>query len=270
MAATVTALPTAPDRNDPPTFSARSDALVAALATFVSECNTLASEVSANATAAAASEAAVGASAWVSAASYTAGDVVYSPSDYKAYRAKTTHSGQTTDPSSDSTNWALVSGLGDATVSTAQEFLNKTINLASNTITTTLAELNTAVSDATLVDTTSTQTISGKTITGLILDGGVTEEVAAVADGASVVLDPANGTIQTWTLGANRSPAFTGFDDGQWMALFIDDGTAYTITWPSMQWSGGSAPTLATTGYTAVVLVKISGTVYGGLIGSMS
>lgn len=51
---TITALPDAPSRTDPATFSAKSDALLGALATFVSETNTVAGEVNANAVSAAA------------------------------------------------------------------------------------------------------------------------------------------------------------------------------------------------------------------------
>jgi hypothetical protein len=52
----------------------------------------------------------------------------------------------------------------------------------------------------------------------------------------------------------------------------IDDGSAYTITWTSLvdQWIGGSAPTLATTGYTVVELWKVSTTVYGAYVGDAS
>lgn len=46
---TISTLPTAPSRSDPSTFSDRSDALLGALATFVSETNTVAGEVNANA-----------------------------------------------------------------------------------------------------------------------------------------------------------------------------------------------------------------------------
>jgi hypothetical protein len=52
----------------------------------------------------------------------------------------------------------------------------------------------------------------------------------------------------------------------------IGDGTAYTITWTTMNvvWVGGTAPTLATTGYTVVELWKVSTTIYGALVGSVA
>lgn len=43
---------------------------------------------------------------WVSGGSYTQGDLRYSPVTFASYRAKVTHSGETTDPSEDDTNWA--------------------------------------------------------------------------------------------------------------------------------------------------------------------
>jgi hypothetical protein len=120
------------------------------------------------------------------------------------------------------------------------------------------------------VDTELTQTLTNKTITNLIFDGDYTEEVFTISDGASVDLDPSNGTIQLWTLGASRSPTATGFAAGQSMTLLIDDGSAYAITWPSVTWTGGSAPTLATTGYTVVELWKVSTTLYGALVGEVA
>lgn len=45
--------------------------------------------------------------AWVSGASYTTDDVVYSAVNNKTYKAKTTHTGITTDPSADPTNWGV-------------------------------------------------------------------------------------------------------------------------------------------------------------------
>jgi len=51
-----------------------------------------------------------------------------------------------------------------ATLTGTQTLTNKTIDLTNNTLSATLAELNTAVSDATLVSTSGTQTLTNKTI----------------------------------------------------------------------------------------------------------
>jgi hypothetical protein len=111
-----------------------------------------------------------------------------------------------------------------------------------------------------VVGTTDTQTLSGKTITG------TKETVFTITDGASVDIDPANGGIQTWTLGASRTPTATNFAAGQSVTLMVDDGTAYTITWTTIAvtWlDSASAPTLQTTGYTIIELFKIGSVVYG-------
>ena len=105
---------------------------------------------------------------------------------------------------------------------------------------------------------------------GLTFAGAVAEAVYAVS-GTTPALDPANGTIQTWTLSANSTPT-DSLTSGESMTLMIDDGTAYTITWPTMTWvnNKGLAPTLATTGYTVVALWKVSTTLYGALVGNGS
>ena len=38
--------------------------------------------------------------------------------------------------------------------------------------------------------------------------------------------------------------------------LMIDDGSGYTITWPAVNWVGGVAPTLATSGYSITCAVE--------------
>lgn len=118
----------------------------------------------------------------------------------------------------------------------------------------------------TIVGTTDTQTLSNKTITG------TKETVFAISDGASVDIDPANGGIQTWTLGASRTPSATNFVAGQSVTLMVDDGSAYSINWstiaPVWKTDGGSAPTLNTSGYTAIQLWKVSTTVYGARVGN--
>lgn len=116
-------LPTPPSRQDPANFSGDADSFLGALPTFQTEVNAAgdyidskAAEVGADATAAADSAdtaqaaadsavATVSATAWVSGASYAEGDAVWSLVNYQTYRAITTHSGETTDPSLDTTNW---------------------------------------------------------------------------------------------------------------------------------------------------------------------
>jgi hypothetical protein len=94
------------------------------------------------------------------------------------------------------------------------------------------------------------------------------DTVYTITDGAAFEIDPANGSVQTVTLGANRTPAATNFEAGQTVLLGIDDGTSYTITWttvnPTWVRSGGGAvaPTLATTGYTWIILTKIGSTIF--------
>ena len=101
-----------------------------------------------------------------------------------------------------------------------------------------------------------------------VITNAYSETVFAVT-GTTPALDPANGGIQTWTLSGASTPT-DGFSSGESMTLMIDDGAAYAITWPTMQWSGGSAPTLATTGYSVIVLWKVGATLYGASAGDMA
>ena len=107
---------------------------------------------------------------------------------------------------------------------------------------------------------------AGGTASGLTLNDGYTEEVFAVT-GATPALSPANGSIQTWTLTGNSAPTLGAWASGQSVTLMVDDGTAYSINWASMgvvwKTKGGTAPVLLTTGYTALALVNVGGTVYG-------
>jgi hypothetical protein len=100
------------------------------------------------------------------------------------------------------------------------------------------------------------------------------DTVHTISDGAGFEIDPANGSIQIVTLGAARTPAATNFEAGQIVLLGIDDGTDYTITWttvnPTWVKAGGTAtaPTLATSGYTWILLWKVGSTIYGTEVGS--
>lgn len=117
----------------------------------------------------------------------------------------------------------------------------------------------------TIVGTSDTQTLTSKTL------GNYTETVYAVTDGATVNLNPNDGPIQTWTLGASRTPGQASWAAGQSMTLMIDDGSAFAVTWTTLGvvWKSGAgaAPTLNTTGFTVVVLWKVGTTIYGARVG---
>lgn len=115
------------------------------------------------------------------------------------------------------------------------------------------------------------QTLTNKTVEKLVLNEGYTEEVFAITDGATVNLDPNNGSIQTWTLGASRTPDQANWAAGQSITLMVDDGSAYTITWTTLApvWvtDGGAAPTLNTSGFTTIALWKVGSAIYGARVG---
>lgn len=112
--------------------------------------------------------------------------------------------------------------------------------------------------------------IASPTFTGTVTLPAVTETVYAIT-GTTPAISASNGTIQTWTLSANSTPT-DSLLAGQSVVLHINDGSAYTITWTSLidQWktNSGSAPVLATTGETVIVVWKVGTTVYGARVGN--
>lgn len=100
-------------------------------------------------------------------------------------------------------------------------------------------------------------TLFSKTLAMPVIDGIAIEDVYTISDGAAFSVDPANGGIQKVTLGANRTPTLSAITSGRWVLLLVDDGSAYTLTLSGVTWmtGGGSAPTLKTSGYTAILLM---------------
>ena len=146
------------------------------------------------------------------------------------------------------------------------------INTNLDSIDTLLAARATLTGVQTLTNKTLTSpTVNTPTVSKAILNDGYTEEVFAITDGVTVNLDPNNGSIQTWVLGANRTPGQANWAAGQSITLLIDDGTARTITWTTLavEWKTGTgtAPILNTTGFTVIVLWKVGTTVYGARVG---
>jgi hypothetical protein len=107
-------------------------------------------------------------------------------------------------------------------------------------------------------------------VAGTLEVTAVKEGVFTITDGA-INLDPNNGSIQLWTLGASRTPSQANWATGQSITLMIDDGAAYAVTWSTLAvvWKtgGGTAPTLNTTGFTIITLWKVGTTIYGARVG---
>ena len=239
----ITNLPTPPSRQEPATFSERGDAFLGALPTFGTEVNaagdyidTKAAEVEADALVASAAAdtavAAAGASEWVSGASYDEGDVVWSGVDYQTYRAKTTHSGVTTDPSLDDTNWVQISlGSFAGDVSVAGELIATSYN-----------ETFVAV-------TSTTNAVTVNSEAGNNFSHTLTENTTF-----TFANPPATGTAYGFTL-----------------KIIQDSGASgYTVTWPSsVDWPAATAPTLTADANAVDVFVFYthdSGTTFYGFV----
>ena len=124
--------------------------------------------------------------------------------------------------------------------------------------------------DQNTVDSTK-MPLTGGTFTGSVtFEDAINENVYAITDptdGSSVDLDPDNGMIQTWTLGGNRT-ATESLTAGQSMLLVVTAGS-YQLTFPTITWAGGTAPTLSTSKPTAIEFWKIGSVLYGANVGDL-
>lgn len=128
------------------------------------------------------------------------------------------------------------------TASNTQTFTNKSIDLTDNTLTATFAELNTAVSDATLVSTTGTDTLTNKTIdlTDNTVTGTFSEFNTAVSD-ATLVSTSSTDTLTNKTVNLSSNTLTgttaefnTALSDGSFATLAgTETLTNKTLTSPS-------------------------------------
>jgi len=265
---TITNLPAAPSRQDPANFADEADAFLGALPTFQTEVNTAgdyiettaaAAETNATNAATSASEAAASATAaaneaapWVSGASYTAGDVVWSNVDYASYRAKTTHSGVATDPPSDTTNWENLTGfrqLTDFGITSSSAELN-----ILDGVTATAAELN--ILDGATVTTAELNKLDGATFTTgangeTTYADGVNEGFTSVTSTSNATtVDCRDGNVFAHTLTEDTTFTFSNPPTSStaygFMLKLVQDSTARTVTWPaSVDWPAAISPTLS-------------------------
>ena len=122
------------------------------------------------------------------------------------------------------TTGLTVNGITAVTESATQTLTNKTFDLTDNTLTGTLAELSTAVSDDTVVGLAATQTLTNKTLTNPTI-GGATMTAALVLDYTSIATTIAS-TGQISTVGG--APSLIG-DTGN-VVLDGNNGIVLSVT----------------------------------------
>ena len=100
----------------------------------------------------------------------------------------------------------------------------------------------------TIVGTTDTQTLSAKTLTNPTVTNYVETPYSANSSTA-ITLDLTNGTVQIITLTGNATITMPTATSGKSFVMMLkQDGTgSRTVTWSTVKWVGGTAPTITST-----------------------
>ena len=92
-----------------------------------------------------------------------------------------------------------------------------------------------------------------------------------ITDGASVNIDPANGSVQAWVLTANRTPTAPNLANGDSLTLLVR-GAGFSATWTTIGvvWVDGVIPTLPAAGYAVIEIWKSFGVTRGSYVGQVT
>ena len=112
----------------------------------------------------------------------------------------------------------------------------------------TSAFTTTTAPSGTIVGTTDTQTLTNKTLTNPTVTNYVETPYSATPT-STITLDLANGTVQIITLGGNVTITMPTAVSGKSFIMYLkQDATgSRTVTWSTVKWAGGTAPTITST-----------------------
>jgi hypothetical protein len=110
-----------------------------------------------------------------------------------------------------------------ATLSGTETLTGKTISLANNTVSGTLAQFNSALSDADFATLSGTETLSGKTLTAPTITG--TAKVQQLLEKATVSATAATGTVNYDLLTNGSVTYYTSNATGNWTLNIRGDGS---------------------------------------------
>jgi uncharacterized protein YeaO (DUF488 family) len=101
----------------------------------------------------------------------------------------------------------------------------------------------------TVVGTTDTQTLTNKTVEAGTFTNGYTEEVNTANTSTAYTISLADGSFQVLTLTGNATITMPTATSGKSFIMFLkQDGTgSRTVTWSTVKWAGGTAPTVTST-----------------------
>jgi hypothetical protein len=105
-------------------------------------------------------------------------------------------------------------------LNTAQTLTNKTFSFSSNTVTTTLAQLNTAVSDADVASLAGSETLTNKILTAPTISSPTitgTTQIAQIIESAAVTSYSATGTAIINVLDQGAVVYWTGSASSNWI-----------------------------------------------------
>ncbi len=79
----------------------------------------------------------------------------------------------------------------------------------------------------------------------------------------------AAGSFSKTLAAGGNTFTFSNTNDGQTIVVVLT-GAASTVTWPTVEWAGGVAPTQTASGKDVYTFIKIGSTIYGAVLQDMS